>query len=168
MIGQLRRHAIAWLLCAVVVTCLFSCVVLSVRGSDDVSSSVGDADVAVHRAFNATLSAEEAGANVSGLLGRLNDAGALLGEAETAFSDGNLSEASSYASRCISIAQGVQSDADNLRASALDDAHVVFWEFLVFSSVSVAVFVVVLVLVWRRFKAGYDKNVLGMKPEVVT
>jgi len=166
--GQLRRHASVWLLSALIVACLLSCTLLSVRGADDVSSSVADADVAVRQAFNATLDAEKAGANVSGLLVSLNDAGGLLGEAEIALSNGNSSEASSDASQCISIAQSVQSDADALKASALNNARSVFWDSLIFSFVSIALFAAVLVFVWRRFKSGYHKKVLGMKPEVAS
>ena len=144
-----------------------------VRGVDDAVASVADADVAVRRAFNATLDAfnavldaEKAGANVSDLLVRLNDAGAVLGEAEVALSNGNLSDAAGKAGTCISIAQSVVSDAGVLRASALDGARMVFWTYLAFSVVGIGVFVVVLAVVWRRFKRGYVGNVLGMKPEV--
>jgi len=143
---------------------LRSCFV--VRGVDDAAASVADADVAVRRAFNATLDAERAGANVSGLLVRLNDAGVVLGEAEVALNNGNLSDAAGKAGTCISIAQSVVSDAGVLRASALDGARMVFWTYLAFSVVGIGVFVVVLAVVWRRFKRGYVGNVLGMKPEV--
>jgi hypothetical protein len=137
-----------------------------VRGVDDAAASVAVADVAVRRAFDAALDAERAGANVSGLLVRLNDAGAVLGEAEVAVKNGNLSDAADKANTCISIAQSVLSDAGVLRASALDGARTWFWTYLAFSVVGIGVFVVVLAVVWRRFKRGYVGNVLGMKPEV--
>jgi hypothetical protein len=145
---------------------LFSHGVFIVRGSDGASSSVGEADVAVRRAFNATLEAERAGANVSGLILRLNEAGGLLGEAEIALGNGNSSEAASEASQCVGIAESVRSDADALKASALNEAQTVFWTYLAFSVVGIAVFVVVLALVWRRFKCGYVEKTLDMKPEV--
>jgi hypothetical protein len=135
-------------------------------GADDASLSVGNADTAVRQAFNATFNAERASANVSGLIARLNEAGGLLDEAEVALANGNSTEASSKAGQCIGIAESVQSDADALKTSALDQARTVFWTYLIFSVVSSAAFVVVLALVWRRFKRGYVGNVLGMKPEV--
>ena len=137
-----------------------------VRGADDAAASVADADVAVRRAFDAALDAERAGANVSGLLVRLNDAGAVLGEAEVALKNGNLSDAADKAGTCISMAQSVVSDAGALRTWALDGARTWFWTYLAFSVVGIGVFVVVLAVVWRRFKRGYVDNVLDMKPEV--
>ena len=130
------------------------------------SSSVADADAAVRSAFNAVLQAEKAGANVSGLLARLNDAGELLTEAEIASASGNLTDASAKAGQCVGIAQSVQSDATVLKASASKGADSLFWSYVTFSSVSGVVFVIVLALVWRRFRRGYVGNVLGMKPEV--
>jgi hypothetical protein len=145
---------------------LLSRYVFVVRGADEASSSVGEADVAVRRAFNATLDAERAGANVSGLILRLNEAGGILAEAEMALGNGNSSEAASKAGQCIGIAESVKGDADVLKASALVEARTVFWASLAFSVVGIAVFVVVLALVWRWFKRGYVGKMLGMKPEV--
>jgi len=136
------------------------------KGADDASESVGNADAAVRLAFNATLDAERAGANVSGLIVRLNEAGEALTEAEIALGNGNSSEASSKAGQCVEIADGVKSDAEVLRASALDEAQTEFWTYLVFSVVGVAVFVVALALVWRRFKHSHVGKVFGMRPEV--
>jgi hypothetical protein len=141
---------------------------LCVRGTGDASASVGEADVAVRQAFNATLDAERAGANVSGLILRLNEAGTILGQAEIALSNGNSSEAASKAGQCVTIADGVKSDAVALKASALDGAQTTFWRYLAFSVVGVAVFVVVLAVVWRRFRRGYVGKVLGARPRVVS
>jgi hypothetical protein len=112
------------------------------------------------------LDAERAGANVSGLILRLNEAGGILAEAEMALGNGDSSEAASKAGQCIGIAESVKSDADVLKASALEKAQTVFWTSLTFSVVGIVVFVVVLMLVWRWFKGGYVRRMLGMKPEV--
>jgi hypothetical protein len=162
-----RRHdAVAWLFSALMVACLLSRAPPRVMGADDASSSVGNADVAVRQAFNATLDAERAAANVSGLIARLNEAGGLLDEAEVALANGNLSEAVSMAGQCFGIAESVKSDAGTLKASALDQARTVFRTYLTFSVVSSVAFVVVLAIVWRRFRRGYVRKTLGMKPEV--
>jgi hypothetical protein len=144
---------------------LFSRGVFVVRAADEASSSVEAADAAVRQAFNATLDAERAGANVSGLIVRLNEAGYGLGEAENALREGNASAAAGNASLCIAIADSVGSDADALRASALAEARTVFWMSLAFSVVSIAVFAVALVLVWGWFRRKYAAKVLGLKPE---
>lgn len=168
MTGLLRRRQkdFAWLLFVLVVTGLLSYWPLCVRGAGEASVSVGEADVAVRQAFNATLDAEKAGANVSGLIVRLNETGDALAKAENALRSGDSSGAANNASLCIGIAESVKSDADVLKASALDEAQTVFWAYLTFSVVGIAVFVVVLALVWHRFKRGYGGKVLGMKPEV--
>jgi hypothetical protein len=168
--GLLRRRpeGFAWLLLVLMVAGLLSFGPLCVRGTGDASASVGEADVAVRQAFNATLDAERAGANVSGLILRLNEAGGILVEAEMALGNGNSSEAASKAGQCIGIAESVKGDADVLKASALDGARTVFWASLAFSVVGVAVFVVVLAVVWRRFRRGYVGKVLGAKPRVVS
>ena len=168
MSGLLRRRpeGFAWLLLVLMVAGLLSFGPLCVRGTGDASASVGEADVAVRQAFNATLDAERAGANVSGLILRLNEAGGILVEAEMALGNGNSSEAASKAGQCIGIAESVKGDADVLKTSALDEAQTVFWTSLTFPVVGIAVFVAVLVLVWRRFKRGYVRKMLGLKPEV--
>jgi hypothetical protein len=112
------------------------------------------------------LDAERAGANVSGLILRLNEAGGILAEAEMALGNGNSNEAASKAGQCIGIAQSVKGDADVLKASALEEAQTLFWTSLTFSVVGIPVFIVVLMLVWRWFKRGYVRKMFGMKPEV--
>ena len=160
------RRVSVWLLLVLTVAGLLSHGSPFAKGADDASASVGNADAAVRLAFNATLDAERAGANVSGLIVRLNEAGEALTEAETALGNGNLSEASSKADQCVEIAESVKSDAAVLKASALDEAQTVFWTYLTFSVVGVAVFVVALALVWRRFKHSHIRKVFGMRPEV--
>jgi high-affinity Fe2+/Pb2+ permease len=142
--------------------------VLIVRGVNNASSSVASADDAVRQAFNATLDAERAGANVSGLLQRLNQAGDALASAENALKDGDLEAAAGNTSLCTGIAENVSSDADALKASALAEAQSVFRTYLAFSVLSVNVFVVILALVWLWFKRRYARKVLALKPEVAS
>jgi ribosomal protein L35AE/L33A len=147
---------------------LFSYGSFHVKGASEASENVEGADGALRKAFNATLEAERVGANISGLILRLNEAEGVLREAEIALANGNLSEAFNEAGQCVGIAESVKSDAGVLKALALDEAQRVFGPSLTFSVVSIAVFVVVLVLVWRRFRRGYPGKVLGMRPEVVS
>ncbi len=165
MLKRVLRGSVSFLL-VLALAGLFSHGVFVVRGADEASSSVGEADVAVRQAFNATLDAERAGANVSGLIVRLNEAGGVLTEAKIALGNGNSSEAASKAGQCVEIAQSVKGDADVLKASALDGARTVFWASLTFSVGGIAVFVVVLEFVWCWFKRGHVRKMLGMKPEV--
>jgi hypothetical protein len=168
-----RPKDLAWLLLVLVFVSLLLHWPLSVRGSGEASASVGEADVAVGQAFNdtlqafnATLDAERAGANVSGLIVRLDEAGSMLEEAEIALKNGDSSGAANNASLCIGIAASVNSTAAALKTSALVDASTLFWRYLTFSVVSIVVFVIVLAYVWRWFKRSYLKKALQMKPEV--
>jgi hypothetical protein len=162
------RTDFTWLLLMLMIASLLCLAPIHVRGAIEASSSVGGADAAVQQAFNATLDAQRSGANVSGLIFRLNEAGSVLVEAEIALEDGNSSEAASKADQCIGIAQSVRSDADVLKASALQEANVVFLSYLLFSVVGIAAFAVALMIVWSWFKRGYVRKVLGMKPEVAS
>jgi hypothetical protein len=165
-LSKKRPKDFAWLLLILMIAALLSKGPIHVKGADKTFPSVAEADTAVRQAFNATLNAEKAGANVSGLIFRLNEAAGILGEAEIALANGNSTEAASKADECIGIAQSVRSDADILKTSAPNEAKAVFQPSLVFSLAGIAVFVVVLVVVWSRFKRGYIKKTLGMKPEV--
>lgn len=169
MRSYLRRlFTVVWLVLAVLALFTFwAARVPGVRGVEG-SSSVSEADAALKQAFAAVLDAESAGAKVSGFILRLNEAGTILGQAEIALSNGNSSEASSEAGQCVTIAEGVKSEVPALKASALDEARTTFWMYLSFSVVGVAVFVVVMAVVWRRFRRGYVGKVLGAKPGVVS
>jgi hypothetical protein len=137
-----------------------------VGATDEGTFTIAGADAAVRLAFNATLNAEAAGANVSGLIVRLNEAGNLLTNAEIANSTGNLTEAESLAGQCVGIAENVTNDAKVLRSSELAKAGPIFNDTLAFSVVSIGVFVAALTLFWRRFKRNYVSKTLRMKPEV--
>jgi hypothetical protein len=151
---------------ALVVTGLLAHGSVYIRAADGAAPSIGEAEAAIRLAFNATLRAERVGANVSGLIVRLNDAGDLLVRAGIVYSSGNVTEADGMLGQCLGIAESVSSDANALRSSTLNKAGLVFREALAFSAVSVGLFVVVLMLVYRRFRRGYVTRVLGMKPEV--
>jgi hypothetical protein len=165
MLKHLLSISVSFLLVLALID-LFSQGVFIVHGADDASSIVAEADVTVRQAFKATIDAESAGANVSALVLRLNEAGRILGEAEAALKNGNSTEAVNGADQCIGVADSVKGDAVVLKASALAEGQSVFRTSLAFSVVSIAVFVVLLLLVWRRFKRRYVGKVLGMKPEV--
>jgi hypothetical protein len=165
-LSKKRPKNFALLLSVLIIAGLLSKGPIHVRGADEASPSVAEADAAVQQAFNATLNAERAGANVSGLIFRLNEAGGILGEAEIALEYGNSTEAASKADECIGIAESVSSDADILKTSAPNEAKAAFQASLVFSLAGAAVFVLVLVVVWSWFRSRYVRKMLGRKPEV--
>lgn len=153
---------------AVLVT---ACLVLNAprafsAGSAEAAAAVSDADNALRGAFVAALDAESAGANVSGLMGRMNSAGVALTEAQVALTAGNYSDAVSRASECKGLADGVFSDADMLKGDAVSQASK-WWVTVLLSVAGSVMFVVVLFFVWRRFRRSYADKLLGSRPEVV-
>jgi hypothetical protein len=132
---------------------------------DDAAARIGEADDALGRAFVAVSGAEGVGANVSGLLVRLNVASGLYSSAEVAFQSGNYTLAVERAGDCVGLADGVFGDAGVLRGEALD-AAAGWWRVVVFSVVGACVFVGVLAGVWVYVRRRYAGSVLGLKPEV--
>jgi hypothetical protein len=139
-----------------------------VSASDEASSAIDEADNALRMAFEAVLEAERAGANVSDLIVKLDEAGGLLAEAENAYRIGNFSEAVSKADKCSMLADGVVGEALSLKSSALADAQKAVLQTLTFSWVGGVAFLAVLFFVWGWFKRVYAKKLLKMKPEVAS
>lgn len=149
-----------------IVLCSFLTRPSLVHGNDEVWAKILEADNAVSQAFAAVLEAEEAGANVSDLIFKLDNAGRLLAEAETAYRSGNQSGAFAKAEDSLFRVAGVKDEALDLRSSASADARRVFGQTLLFSLVGAVTFVGFLLFVWIRFKRAYSTKLLKMKPEV--
>jgi hypothetical protein len=145
-----------------------TCLPFYVSANDEASSAIGEADDALSMAFEAVLEAERAGANVSDLIVKLDEAGGLLAEAENAYRVGNFSEAVSRAEGCSILANGVVGEALSLKSSALADAQKAVLQTLTFSWVGGAAFLIVLFFVWGWFKRAYARKLLQMKPEVAS
>lgn len=132
---------------------------------DQVESRLETASNAVEQAFRAVLDAEQARANVTGLLARLNVAAPLLAQAEIAVRKGN-SSVVAEADSVVSIAGEVEMAAVAARAAALGSGQDALYSTIAFSSVGAAVLVLVLFFVWRRFKQSYVRRLFEAKPEV--
>ena len=147
------------------VVCLMFSVPLGLAvGAEEASAAVENADTALRGAFAAALNAESAGTNVSGLIGRLNEAGVALTGARVALAAGNYNDAVSRAGECRGLADGVVLDAGVLKNDAAAQASR-WWVTVLLSVLGSVVFVVVLFLVWRRFKRYYTDKLFGCRPE---
>ena len=113
------------------------------------------------------MDAEKAGANVTGLLAQLNTAAGVLAQAENSFRTGDFNTAATQADSVLPIAQEVTNSAQDAKQTAVVSGQNAFWFTIAFTEIGASVFVLVLFLVWRRFKRGYKKKLLGLKPEVV-
>jgi hypothetical protein len=108
---------------------------------DEAVSAISEAEEAVGLAYEAVLEAENVGAEVSGLLDKLDEAGMLLAEAQVSFRLGDFDEA--YGSRVM-----------------------VSWLTMAGSLVGVAVVAFGSFWGWRVFKRRYIRRLSRLKPEV--
>lgn len=135
---------------------------------DEAAQGLADAEEALVSAYGTVLEAEEAGANVSSLLNKLNVGGEYLAEAYDWYRLGVFENASAYANLCRELVSGVSSEAVELK----DKAEVLKREdslFRVFgSAVGVGTILVVGFVVWRVFRRRYFRRALELKPEVVS
>jgi len=118
-------------------------------------------------AYEAILEAEQAGANVSSLLDRLNLAGDYLAEASVWYRLGDSESASRFAGLCNDIVEDVRREALELRDETQSLRENNFIVTIIVSGVGVISVVVLCSVVWRLFKRHHYRKVLGLKPEVV-
>jgi len=136
-------------------------------GESEASSALTSAEGAVGSAYQAVLKAEEAGANVSGLLlVQLNDAGELLAKAKVAYRLEDFDEVVFSASLCSEISENVKNEADELHVETYGSKITVFWLTSTGSLVGVVAVGFGSFWGWRFFKKRYYERVLEMKPEV--
>jgi len=147
-----------------------SVLVCRVSASDEAlaASAISQSEEVVASAYEAVLEAEQVGANVSGLLARLDDAGELLAEAKVALGLGEFDYVVFLAEYCSEIGGDVRDEADELRVEAYGSRIQSSRLTMVGSTVGVVCVVVGSFWGWRVFKRRYFRRVLGMKPEVAT
>jgi len=151
----------------VFVACAF---VFTVFAADEGSaaSAVAGAEAGMGSAYEAVWEAEQFGADVSGLLVRLNDAGESLAEAEVAYRLGDLDESVRLAEVCSSISGEVKGEAEGLWLKAYEKFYFDMSLRMVGSLISIVVVGLGGFWAWRVFKRRYYRRVLEMKPEVVS
>jgi hypothetical protein len=133
---------------------------------DQTASKLQAANTAINGAFNAVLEAEKAGANVTGLLVQLNVAVGDLAQAENSYRTGDSSTAEAKVDSVLPIAQEVVTAAQAAKQTVTVSGQNAFWSTIAFTVIVGFVFVLILFLVWRRFKRNYIKNLSDAKPEV--
>ena len=136
-------------------------------GADDASSKIFQADDAVTQAFGAVKAAQEAGANVSALLTKVNEANTVLAEAHTAFRSGNNETASLKSDQAFNAVQSVVNEAESLKRSAESDSQgKLVWTALL-SGVGLSLLFVACLFGWSFFERRYIKQALEMRPAKV-
>jgi len=130
------------------------------------ASGLTDAESVVVSAYQVVLKAEQAGANVSGLLVRLNEAEGFLTRARMAYELGDFEKAASFANSSRNIGVEVENAAVELKDSALSEGAQRMWFMMTGSIVGVVGVFLGSFWVWTVFKRRYYRRVLMLKPEV--
>jgi hypothetical protein len=141
---------------------------VSAVDEDVTSLEVAEAEEALLLAYDSVLEAEEAGANVSGLLDKLNVGSEYLAEAYVSVRLGDSENAARLAGLCVEAVSDVTGEAVFLKDDA---ARLKRADFLVKAFASAAGVVIVVVsglVLWTVFKRRYFENALGLKPEVIS
>jgi len=133
---------------------------------DVAASALTDAEGVVASAYQAVLKAEEAGANISGLLVQLNEAGGFLARARMAYDFGDFEEATGLANLSRNSGIEVENAAVKLKDSAFFERVQRMWFMMIGSIVGAVLIFLGSFWVWRVFKRRYNRRVLMMKPEV--
>ncbi len=133
-----------------------------------VTVSLTEAEEALASSYGAVLDAEQAGANVSGLLDKLNLGGEYLSEAYFWYRSGDSEAANHFAGLCRGVVGNVRNEAIELMDAAqrVKDAEN---SITIFGSVVAVIVVVISCFVsWSIFKRNYRRRVLELRPEVVS
>jgi hypothetical protein len=150
------------------ISSLFLWVPSAFAQADQISIKLQSASDAVSQAFNAVLDAENAGANVTNSLYQLNVAADLLAQAENAYRTSDNNTATANVGNVLLITQQVMTAAQNAKQEAAVSSQTAFWSAIAFTVIVAVVFIVVLYITWRWFKAYYSKNLVEGAPEVAS
>lgn len=123
------------------------------------TSGLNAANTVVDQAFNTLYSAEKAGANVTSLLNRLNNAAALLAEAENMFRNGDINSADAKTDEAVSIARQIVGEAQYLKETAETSS----FSTLAITIIGIAVSILALFIVWHLFKGRYIRSNANFK-----
>ena len=118
----------------------------------DARAAVAQASLRVTVCYSVAADAAKAGANVTGLLVTLDEAGGLLSRAELALGTGEFDSASTLAHLCEERLVGLEDAAVGLRDSAVRAGFLDFAFGVVGSAVGSVLVVVVGVVVWFWLK----------------
>lgn len=124
----------------------------------DASSAIVQAEQRIEGCYSAAADAEKAGANVTGLLSVLDDAGMLLSKAKLAFQNGDFDSAYGLAVQSNSTLTGFEAQAGSLRNTAAQQGRVDFLVNVVGSTAGTFAVIVIGLLLWFSLKKRYEKS----------
>jgi len=133
---------------------------------NEAALALANAGGVVVSAYQAVLKTEEAGANVSSLLIRLNEAEENLVHARMAYGLRDFDETTRLAHLSRDVGEEVRNDANELKSWAWAESAQRLWFTMTGSVIGVIAVVFGSFLAWRVFKRRYYRQVLGFRPEV--
>ncbi len=163
----MNKHILLTVTAIFLLTIIIPIYYAPITAASSETDSIQAANNSINQAYTSILLAEKSGANVTQLLTSLNVAAELLAQADNAYLAGNLNSVNSNAENARLIANQVSGEAITMRSASLTNSQNQLLFTLMFSVTTSLIFVIFLLLVWRRFKRGYTKRLLSMKPEVV-
>lgn len=134
--------------------------------NDSANSAIEQAEDVMASAYEAVLEVEQVGADVSGLLDRLNIAMENLANAHIWLGLGDFENATRFANLCYSIGEEVGNEAHKLKIEAYGPHVTSLWVRTTVSIVSISGIILASFWGWYVFKRRYHKRMLRMKPEV--
>jgi hypothetical protein len=117
-------------------------------------------------AYEATATAEAAGANIEALLAKLELAGEYLSEAQVRFKVCDYESALMFAEDCSTLVEGLADQATRLSIDAKKAEDDGLFLTAAVSGIGLALFLLLAFLGWRVLKRRYLRQVLEMQPEV--
>lgn len=158
---MLMRNIRCWLVFLAALVLTFSAVSAPfcafAVGEADAGSAIAVAEEKIVVCYRAVADADEAGANVTGLLLTINEAGDLLSRAKLAYKIGDFDSAVDFAVQSQEKLNGLETEASVLRENAMQQGY---WDFMVYVVGSVVGAIVVVCggfVVWFLLKRKYEK-----------
>ena len=134
---------------------IFTPEILASNSEDTAIASIEGAENALVFAYQAVLEVEQVGANVSGLLAQLNEAGELLAKAHMAYRLEDFDNATSSADQSKDVGIEVKNEAYELKNSAWHENIQRLWLTIMGSVLGVIVIVSGSFWAWRFLKRRY-------------
>ena len=144
----------------------FSVTVVYSVGNNDAALAIFETEESLASAYDAILRAEEAGANVSVLVERLDIGAKYLAEAYVWARLGVYDEAKRFTGLCAEVVDDVENEAIVLMDTARKMEAADLFVRVFGSAVGVVIVVFGSFFIWDLFRSRYIKRAWGMKPEV--
>ena len=147
-----KRALAIGILCAIIL----SITLRGTRAQDEAALALERAETALASSYRAVSEAEKAGANVTALLRKLNDAGLLLDKARLEYGIGNSSGSIYFAEISYNVSAETMLGATQLRDLTNSETAKRFWLTVLASSASIGIIVLMSFIIWGRFKRWYQ------------